>query len=80
VGTTHAKLALFRIKDIQVPALPLDRQLACVAQYEALRDVALAAETEATSLRLLRSILLSILLSGEREIPESYDRFLDDAA
>ena len=32
------------------------------------------------SLRDLRSNLLTVLLSGEHEIPESYDELLEDAA
>jgi type I restriction enzyme, S subunit len=76
VGTTQPKLALFRIEDIGVPVLSLDRQRACVALHDVLREVARAADTEAANLRPLRGTLLTELVSGEHEIPEPYDRLL----
>lgn len=48
-----------------------------VALAEAAWSSYVAARTHAESLRALRSNLLSVLLSGEHEIPESYDHLLD---
>lgn len=45
-----------------------------------LLDAARAAEVTQDSLRTLRSELLTVLLSGEHEIPESYDAFLRPAS
>ncbi|WP_315638234.1 MULTISPECIES: restriction endonuclease subunit S [Microbacterium] len=55
---------------------PLDAQERIVEQLRAVENAADAARTTADALRTLRSNLLTVLLSGEHEIPESYDRFL----
>lgn len=47
-----------------------------VATYQRAADAADAARTHAESLRTLRSNLLTVLLSGEHEIPSSYDQLL----
>lgn len=51
-----------------------------VSLCQAANDNLLATASYATSLRTLRSELLTVLLSGEHEIPESYDAFLTPAS
>jgi len=80
VGTTQAKLALFRIESIEVPLLTLRHQQGAGAAFAEFRDVAVAAEREVSALSALRAVLTRSLLGGEVAIPESYDRFLDGAA
>jgi hypothetical protein len=48
-----------------------------VLTYEELESSRAAARTYAEALRTLRSNLLTVLLSGEHEIPSSYDQFLN---
>ena len=45
-----------------------------------LANVALCASREASRLEALRTAMMSDLLSGDHEIPASYDRFLNGAA
>jgi hypothetical protein len=80
VGTTQRKLALFRIKAIRVPYLPIARQREIANIDEALRDVSNGAALQRQALETLRSTLLTELISGNHEIPDSYDRLLDGAA
>jgi restriction endonuclease S subunit len=80
VGTTQPKLALFRINAIPVPVLPIDAQRSCAALHDAFEAVAQEADYESARASHLRSELLTSLLAGDHEIPESYDRILDGAA
>lgn len=48
--------------------------------FDAIEGSVLVAIAHADALRSLRSNLLTALLSGEHEIPSSYDRFLEEAA
>lgn len=64
--------------EIGVPPLPLQRKLGAMA--DAALDAADAARGESERLRDLRVNLLTALLSGEHEIPASYDRFIEEAA
>lgn len=43
----------------------------------ALDDQAIAARATVEAIRALRSNLLTVLLSGEHDIPEKYDQFLN---
>lgn len=56
---------------IAVPSL--DRQPVITAAFKSTEETASLTHCYATSLRTLRSELLTVLLSGEHEIPESYD-------
>ncbi|MBY6061017.1 restriction endonuclease subunit S [Microbacterium esteraromaticum] len=57
---------------------PLDAQEQIVEQLGAIEAAADAARTHAESLRTLRSNLLTVLLSGEHEIPATYDDLLSN--
>lgn len=70
----HINLGILRSLDIPRPALTVQREH--VDRLELLDKVADCARTEASRLRALRSNLLTVLLSGEHEIPETYDELL----
>lgn len=55
-------------------------QLEMVGLAESMLEVTINATGSAERLRVLRSNLLSALLSGKHEIPESYDELLEEAA
>ena len=63
-----------------MPLLPGDEQSRFVALTSGFRDVASNTECVIRRLDELRASLLADLLSGEHEIPVSYDRFLDRAS
>lgn len=63
---------------IHVPSV--NRQHELVDALDALLDAADAARDTADALRTLRSNLLTVLLSGEHEIPSSYDALLEEVA
>ena len=63
---------------VAMPRLPAQRS--ALAALDAAWEAKLEAEELAASLRALRSNLLTALLSGDHEIPESYDALLEGAA
>lgn len=70
----HINLGILRSLDIPRPALTVQREH--VDRLELLDKVVDCARTEANRLRALRSNLLTVLLSGEHEMPETYDELL----
>lgn len=60
---------------VGLPSIEIQREI--VARATAAREVADAARTHADALRTLRSNLIAVLLSGEHEIPSSYDHLLN---
>jgi type I restriction enzyme, S subunit len=75
-GVTIKALGFQRAKDMAVPAAPLARQIE-VADLLDSPDAAAASSLEvASSLRTLRTQLLSALLSGAHRIPETYDELM----
>ena len=79
VGTTQMKLGLERIASIKVVAPPLVEQQRIVEIVSSMDDSIRATEQTIVEAKNLRSGLLSDLLSGEHEIPESYDKLLGAA-
>lgn len=79
IGTTQQKLGLFRIESIQLRLPPLDEQKRIVEIVLSMDDVVQKTEQALTDAKNLRSGLLSDLLSGDHEIPESYDVFVGAA-
>lgn len=79
-GTTmkHITKAKMMPHPVVVPPIKLQRQLA--SRYEALEQTAERASSVVERLTSLRTDLLSSLLSGVHEIPDSYDRFLEEAS
>jgi type I restriction enzyme, S subunit len=69
-----------KLRRIPVPLPPLAAQDSAIATLDAVAAVARrAADCDEATARL-RSALLADLLSGDFELPASYDRFLDGAA
>lgn len=68
------------VASLRIPLPSLDVQRERVATIDAARAAASESSMLATSLRSLRSNLLTALLSGEHEIPATYDAVLEGAA
>lgn len=62
---------------LTIPAPAPEAQLGYVEPIMGLSEACKAAEAEAQQLRVFRSNLLTALLSGEHEIPESYDELVE---
>lgn len=77
-GTNIKHIGVERAKLVRVPRVDVAEQPALVAHMSTLRDSAKAARTTADALRSLRGNLLTLLLSGEHEIPSSYDALLEE--
>ena len=77
--TNLASLNLSTLKQFPIPELSPEEQKEIVATCSAARDIALASAGLAASARQLRQQMLGGLLSGSREIPESYDAQLESA-
>lgn len=67
------------VGNISMPLPDLGTQKRIVTDITALDDAGDAAHAAGDSLRALRSNLLTVLLSGEHEIPASYDKLLEGA-
>lgn len=79
-GVTIKALGFGRASAMPVPNLPFDEQSEFVAALSAADAVVSDARTSVSKLRGLRSDLLTVLLSGEHEIPESYDSLMEEVA
>lgn len=77
-GTNIKHVGVERAKLLPVVVLDEREQLAVTAVMDAARDATDIAQSTAGMLRALRSNLLTVLLSGEHEIPASYDHLLND--
>lgn len=71
--TGIASISMSRIKQFPVPLVDPENQLAAVEVIDALRDCQQAMDREIRSLQHLRATLLTSLLSGAFQIPDSYD-------
>ena len=74
---TIPHLSQGKLRSLPFDLPPLHEQRSIVSVMDALATTAVAAQTSLDRLRDLRSSMLSVLLSGEHEIPASYDQFLD---
>lgn len=74
----HINLGILAKTEIPVPPLSVQQEL--ISEWGSLQSAADAARATAESLRTLRSNLLTVLLSGEHEIPASYDALLGEVA
>jgi type I restriction enzyme S subunit len=68
------------IRDLRIPLASMADQKRLVGATTALLSTLAAVEVEASRMTRLRTALLDDLLTGDHEVPESYDRFLDGAA
>jgi type I restriction enzyme S subunit len=77
--TTVKHISVKQVKGISFPLPPLEEQKRIVEIVSSMDDVIQSTEQAVADAKNLRSGLLSDLLSGEHEIPESYDRFVGAA-
>jgi type I restriction enzyme S subunit len=68
------------LREIQVPLPAIDEQVRVAELLESASCLALKAETAATATASLRRSLLDELLSGNHELPASYDSLLQEAS
>lgn len=61
----------------EIPVPPVEEQRELTETLEGLEEIVLGLSTQAKSLYALRTNLLTALLSGEHEIPASYDDLID---
>lgn len=66
-----------QLLEIEIPVPPPNEQLSIVEELDAAKEYSASAADHVVSLRKLRSELLTVLLSGAHEIPESYDSVMD---
>jgi type I restriction enzyme S subunit len=78
-GTTRQAITKAQLEDLEVSIPPLDKQKRIVEIVTSMDEVIQSTEQAVTDAKNLRSGLLSDLLSGEHEIPESYDVFVGAA-
>lgn len=79
-GAAQANLSKERVLEQQIPVPPLAEQVLAAELLDGVLEVAAAARSFAAALRTTRSAVLGELLSGEHEIPASYDELLGDVA
>jgi type I restriction enzyme, S subunit len=77
--TGIASISLSTLKRFPVPKLPLQNQFEATSTSDAARSTADRAKSLAMAARDLRAALLSELLSGQHQIPASYDALLRTA-
>jgi type I restriction enzyme S subunit len=78
-GSTFKEISKANVRSIALALPPLAEQKRIVAIISALDDVVNTTKLAASDAQSLRTGLLSDLLTGEHEIPESYDRLLGAA-
>lgn len=79
-STGLGNIAVGWLKQLSIPELSAGDRSAYVARCRAAADVHRSALASASRLRDLRSNLLTVLLSGDHEIPKSYDELLEEVA
>jgi type I restriction enzyme S subunit len=77
--TTVKHISIKQIRSIEFKFPPLEEQQRIVNIVSSMDEVIQSTEHAVNQAKCLRAGLLSDLLSGEHEIPESYDRFLGAA-
>ena len=79
-STGLGNIAATKLRAMEIPwPADVEARAAWVALYEDMADSVGAARATADALRNLRSNLLTVLLSGEHEIPASYEALLEVA-
>lgn len=80
VGAAQPNLSKGLVLSERIPLPPLAEQAELAGMMDSLLDVDTSARGGLQALRALRSNLLTALLSGEHEIPESYDELIEGVA
>jgi type I restriction enzyme S subunit len=78
-GSTFKEISKSNVKSIPLDLPPLAEQRRIVGIVSSMDDVIQSTEKAVVDAKSMRSGLLSDLLSGEREIPASYDSLLGAA-
>jgi type I restriction enzyme S subunit len=78
-GTSFKRISTSVLKTISIKYPPLPKQVKIVDFIESLDEVVSECKGVMHKAKLLRSALLADLLSGEHEIPASYDKFIGAA-
>lgn len=78
-GATQKNINREILRNVEFLLPPMDVQRQIVDLVSSMDDVIRATERAVIDARMLRSGLLADLLSGEHEIPSSYDKFLGAA-
>jgi type I restriction enzyme S subunit len=77
-GTRMPRTSTTDLASIEVQLPPLAEQKRIVELVSSMDEVIQSTEQAVVDAKALRSGLLSDLLSGEHEIPKSYDKLLGD--
>jgi restriction endonuclease S subunit len=78
-GTTRQAITKAQLESLEIAIPPISEQKRIVEIVSSMDDVIQTTEQAVTDAKNLRSGLLSDLLSGNHEIPASYDSLLGDA-
>jgi type I restriction enzyme, S subunit len=78
--TNLASVSLSTLRRFPVPAIPITDQHKIAAEHLATREVSRSATALRQRALAARAALFTDLLSGDHDLPASYDRFLDGAA
>jgi len=78
-GSTFKEISKSNVKSIKLSLPPLSEQKRIVEIILTIDNVNVKTELAISKAKNLRSGLLSDLLSGEHEIPASYDKVIDSA-
>lgn len=79
-GTNIKHIGMGGAATMQVAKMPFADQPALTEELDAAQHGVQLARFQLERLRILRSNLLTTLLSGEHEIPESYDELMEEAS
>lgn len=78
-STGLGNIAIGWLKKLAVPILDSNERAEYIERCQSAYAAHAAAQSALDRLRDLRSSMLTVLLSGEHEIPESYDQFLTES-
>jgi type I restriction enzyme S subunit len=78
-GVAQRGIYLNQIRDLEIPIPTLNEQFAIVSNIEVLDNFIQATQRVVAQIQKLRAVILSDLLSGEHEIPDSYDKVMGAA-
>lgn len=78
-GTTRQAITKAQLESLEISVPSIEQQIQIVEVVSSMNEVIQSTEQAVSDAKSLRSGLLSNLLSGEHEIPESYDKVLGAA-
>lgn len=79
-STGLGNIAASWLRELELPWPDADDRVVFTSHCEAMFEFSAESRAHTAALRDLRSNLLTALLSGEHDIPESYDRLLEEVA